>query len=317
MNMNALEVARVIKSALECSVYAAPTDPGLTVEEVYEVGRRLGLKEGEIGDAFQLTKHSNTKDRLMPGPDVLPPGWIMSGIMDDSGCLKTAAFRHIHSEMSDAVGLHGARQARLDASLIIERGAKKGMQEHDIRVALTVSGLCGILREDEGLVRYADGRAGWGTVTQEPNSPSHLHVKPNVDKLRTLAVVRDVVLRRFDGRPKHAEPLDAFADQLDALGYAPFKMWWKQMVAELRHIDVQSTPVAATVVAAALVEGALTLVVRHARKLGLRGGFHYYPGLRKPDRAYGGPHSYLFSSDGESSVEQERPGADCAGDRLV
>jgi hypothetical protein len=41
------------------------------------------------------------------------------------------------------------------------------------------------------------------------------------------------------------------------------------MVSELRQTNPQSSPVAALVLAAALVEAALTFVVRHARKLGL------------------------------------------------
>ncbi len=49
----------------------------------------------------------------------------------------------------------------------------------------------------------------------------------------------------------------------------------------------------------------------------LRGGFHYYSGLRTPDRAYGGLRSHLLFSDEEGSVEQEHLGADCAGDRPI
>jgi len=80
--------------------------------------------------------------------------------------------------------------------------------------------------------------------------------------------VKDAIERRTDNRPKHAEPLDAFADEPDKLGYGQFRLWWKQMVAELRRGDTQSAPVAVCVPAAALVEGALTFVVKHARKLG-------------------------------------------------
>ena len=74
---------------------------------------------------------------------------------------------------------------------------------------------------------------------------------------------------RPDGRPKFAEPLDAFAEELDKLGYGPFRLWWKQIVAEVRRGDAQSSPVPLSVLAAALVEGALTFVVTHARALGL------------------------------------------------
>ena len=48
-----------------------------------------------------------------------------------------------------------------------------------------------------------------------------------------------------------------------------------------------------------------------------RGGFHYYPGLSKPDRRYGGLCSHLLFRDEESRVEREHLGADCTSDRVV
>jgi len=65
------------------------------------------------------------------------------------------------------------------------------------------------------------------------------------------------------------EPLDAFAEELEKLGYREFRLWWSQIVAELRQCNPSSTPVAACVLAAALVEGALTFIVKHARAKGL------------------------------------------------
>ncbi len=84
---------------------------------------------------------------------------------------------------------------------------------------------------------------------------------------RLHPVVKDVIERRTDGRPRYIEPLDAFAEELAKLGYAPFRLWWTQTVAELRRADMQSATVSISVLAAALVEGALTFVVAHARKL--------------------------------------------------
>jgi hypothetical protein len=80
-------------------------------------------------------------------------------------------------------------------------------------------------------------------------------------------LVADVIARRSDGRSTSAEPLDAFADALDALGYKPFRLWWTQTVAELRMLEVTTSPVSATVLSAALVEGALTFLAKHARQL--------------------------------------------------
>ncbi len=91
---------------------------------------------------------------------------------------------------------------------------------------------------------------------------------PRPARERAYPIVRDVIARRTDGRPKHTEPLDAFVDELDKLGYRPFRLWWAQTVAELRLTDPNTAPVSASILGAALVEGALTFIVKHPRKNG-------------------------------------------------
>jgi hypothetical protein len=88
-------------------------------------------------------------------------------------------------------------------------------------------------------------------------------------RARAYPIVKDIIARRTDGRPKSAEPLTAFADELEKLGYGPFRLWWTQLVAEYKQASPQTASVTATVLAAALVEGALTFVVRHARAMDL------------------------------------------------
>ena len=97
-------------------------------------------------------------------------------------------------------------------------------------------------------------------------SHRHAHSKPH--KARAYPLVKEVIARRVDGRPQHAEPLDAFAEELERLGYPQFRMWWTQIVSELKQSNPSSTPVAIAVLAAALVEGALTFIVKHARASG-------------------------------------------------
>lgn len=86
---------------------------------------------------------------------------------------------------------------------------------------------------------------------------------------RLYPMVRDVIERRSDGRSLAAEPFEAFGERLSGLGYGHFRAWWVQTVTELRRLDLSLNPVIAAVLSAALVEGALAFVVRHARQLGL------------------------------------------------
>jgi hypothetical protein len=50
--MTLQQVVQLLQAAIEASVYVSPREPGLTAAELYEVGRQVGLKDGEIGDAL-------------------------------------------------------------------------------------------------------------------------------------------------------------------------------------------------------------------------------------------------------------------------
>src|SRR5688500_1794901 len=47
------DVVAFVKAALQCSVYAAPLDYGLTEDELIEVGSRAGFQAGELRDAIE------------------------------------------------------------------------------------------------------------------------------------------------------------------------------------------------------------------------------------------------------------------------
>ena len=48
--MGLQEVVQVLQAAIEASVYVAPTEPGLTGAELFEIGKRRGLKNGAFAD---------------------------------------------------------------------------------------------------------------------------------------------------------------------------------------------------------------------------------------------------------------------------
>ena len=49
--MNLQQITQFFQVALESSFYLAPGEPGLTYEELLEVGRRVELQNGEMEDA--------------------------------------------------------------------------------------------------------------------------------------------------------------------------------------------------------------------------------------------------------------------------
>ncbi len=260
-------------AALECSFYHAPREPGLTYHELTEAGKRAGYQDGEIGDALRQvvvqTFGGGADKRMLPSSPVMSM-WGIIAIAQNPEFRKIDAWDFVYTEMNDNIRAMGSGRAQLERNVIVERGVAQNIPCLDIEVAIALMAACGQLAEKDGILRPLSGRQYHPLPSQQRNQ---MHgggqQRPNETRQRAYEIVKDIVSRRADGRPKHAEPFDAFADALNRLGRSSFRLWWMQMVAELRHSDSSSSPVSVLVLSAALVEGALTFVVKHARDLGL------------------------------------------------
>jgi len=262
------EVVAFVKAALECSVYVSPLDPGLTDEELHEVARRAGLQEGEVRDAIgeaAAQRYWGDK-RLMPESTGL---WGQFNSPEQPDYRNIAAFDFVARELQAVSRSQGVGGARLDRAVVVERAVANQIPKTDVEAAITIWVIDRHLQDENGVLRFAPGRERYPLPSEQRGAVGRGPIRANVHRQRAFPLVKDVVERRADGRLASAEPLDAFADALDSLGYGPFRLWWKQTVAELRHADPSVSPVTVTVLAAALVEGALTFVVRHARQLGV------------------------------------------------
>ena len=264
-------VAAVLTAALECSIYHSPIDPGLTREELFEVGNRLGCEQGEMEDALPTVATACWgQTKVLPDPT---RSTLLPDFHDeiDPDYRNFAAFETVHSGLKAAVRSMGVRSAAIERSVLVEQGAAKGVARLAMEAAITVCCLWGILSENAGVLRYVLGRETWPLPSQQRAQPRRTLGPLRRNEMRRAAyqAVGDVISRRTDGRSRAAEPLPAFGEVLAGLGYGQFRLWWAQQVSELSLSEAHSTPVATCVLAASLVEGALTFTVRHARALGL------------------------------------------------
>src|SRR5580704_10620419 len=63
------EIISFLKMALECSVLIDPPDPGLTFQELSEIGKRAGYLDGEINDALARLATGTSRSRMiLPSP---------------------------------------------------------------------------------------------------------------------------------------------------------------------------------------------------------------------------------------------------------
>lgn len=271
--MDQQQVVAFVRTALECSVYHAPTEPGLTHPELIEVGRRLGYQLGEINDAL---RHVNSyeiegpRNHHMPDHATLAVFCMSFHNPQEPDYRNRDAMEFVFVQMDEAARASGRDRASIERSVLVERAAQRDLPRHDVEVAITLMQLTNIVRCEAGIVSFPPGRGRYASPSEQQRDSRHRsEVRRRPELAKVHAVVKDVIARRADGRAPTSEPLDAFAAEMRGLGYGMFRMWWTQTVAELRQCDTQTSPLAATVLSAALVEGALTFVVKHARDRGM------------------------------------------------
>jgi hypothetical protein len=261
------DVIAFVRAALECSVYVAPLDPGLSYDEILAVGKGAGYQEGELNDAIHQAGLRSFGNRRFK-PEVQYLHWDIFGFDEQPEYRNFRAFDVIYEEFNRLIKSLGGAQARLERRVLVERALSKGIKSIDIEAAITISLLTEQLAEKGGLLMRPHGRVYEPLPSQQAEQHrSGPMRKPKREQAYQL--VKAVVDRRSDEHPKHAEPLDAFGEALTHLGYSHFRLWWKQTLAELDRSDAASFPTSICVLAAALVEGALTFVVKHAQGRGL------------------------------------------------
>jgi len=259
------KVKKFIAEALECSVFANPREPGLTFAEINEIGARAGFREGEIGDAF-VTMGLQTMGR---GSKLLEPErqttvtWKVF-LPETPEYRDLEAFDFVYSEFAELARNLGQAKAQMERDTLVSRAVSRGVSETGIEAAITILMLADHMVEKDGTLRFKMPVYANGPLPSEQMKAHHSAMSRDT-RSQLLPIVKDIISRRTDGRPRHTEPFDVFAERLTSLGYAGFRLWWVQIVSELRRSEVQSASVSVCVLATALVEGALTFVVKHAR----------------------------------------------------
>jgi hypothetical protein len=262
----------LLREALMASIFAAPTDHGLSYDELMEVGRCAGHKDGTINDALQQIPYTyRERNRLMPDAnDILHAKTFLP---EEPELHDFDALDFVASAINERIDDEGVKAARIDRSVLVERAKASGLNASAVQGAITFMVLGEILVETGGILRPTQimGRLMLpGELNRKWRSgPNPNRVFPKPQRQAAVDYVRDVVARRTDGRPRHAEPLDAFSDALERIGLKPFRMWWAQTVTELRASNPNSAPVSCVVLSAALAEGALTFAAKHARDMQL------------------------------------------------
>ena len=264
------QIADALREALMCSVFISPSDPGLTYEELQEIGRRAGYRDGEVNDALRQVANNYTgRDRYIPEENIFIHG--LTWMPDNPELRDFDAFDFVVKALNERIREVGIREAQVDRGVVVEQAVGSGLNRTAVEAAITYMVFGNLLAESNGSLRTTQVMGTMvvpGDRWREWKRGRDVSW-PRPHRARMRPIVSDVIGRRTDGRPSHVEPLAAFPDALDRLGFRTFKVWWTQTAREMLTSDPSSAATARIILAAALVEGALTFVVQHARSRGL------------------------------------------------
>ena len=140
------QLQHLLSEALMASVFVRPLEPGLTYEEILEVGRRAGHQDGTIGDAMKSVPTGYDGDRWIPSQEAFLRG--RSFMPDDPEFLDYKAVDFIVIALNERVAAVGARDARVDRAVVTEAAVRAGHDRTAVQAAIVFMLRTGTLGED-------------------------------------------------------------------------------------------------------------------------------------------------------------------------
>jgi hypothetical protein len=264
---NVFKPSDLVAGALECSVYHQPKAPGLSVDEIHDVGSALGFQRGEIHDAIERARtHMRWGQRLVPSKSMVQGDFTFTL---DPDFRNIAAFDFVPTYFRTLIESVGRAEAKVSHDVLVANGVGKGLPGHDLEVAITTYVLAGHLLETGGMLSLSSGHETHALPSEQLTSNRRDWQRERPQMKGVYEAVSEVIGRRTNGRPKSGEPVHAFERELDDLGMGHFRVWWSSTASELSLANPAQQPTTVCVMAAALAEAALTFVVKRARDLGL------------------------------------------------
>lgn len=197
------QISEFVKTALKCSVYVAPTDPGLTNDELLTVGRALSFQAGEIGDAL----HESGAVRYLGDRKLYPQHdsmWSEFHFREDPDYRNIAAFDFVCVQLRDLVRSQGVGRAAIERSVLVERARAAGLPTKGVEAAITILLYSEHFVEKDKLLRFAPGRHEYPSPSEQLHHMAGTaigrHVQQREMQRKVYPVVRDVIERRMDGR---------------------------------------------------------------------------------------------------------------------
>lgn len=260
------QILRTVIDALTATFFISPRDHGLSFAELLELGKSHDFRHGELLDAVNgASEHTlqGGHSRYKLGDNYILDLVNFHGYSEDDlrsiDCFEYV-WKYLHELDRDA----GRGKGRVNRGILIQDGCDKALPKDGIETAIGIYLHFDMLKlVDEDIQNGKLSSWGDGPKSQLAAGDSRLNRRSGAKKL--LSEVRDIILRRTDGRPLSKEPIEAFLEALDSLGLSNLKSWWNAIASDLRRASPDTAPTSVIVLSAALGEAALCAVGQRAR----------------------------------------------------
>lgn len=158
-------VINFLHAALECSIYANPGDPGLTLVELTEAAHRAGFRAGEINDARPkaVTQYFDNKTKRINIDKYHAMTLTVFTQKELPDYRNPCAFHRVFKVIRRTVRERGLANARLTRSGLVEMASSDDTAESDIQIAIAILLLNEILVQEAGMVRFGPSKEGYGS----------------------------------------------------------------------------------------------------------------------------------------------------------
>src|SRR6187402_759859 len=263
------EIDSFVTQAILASIYVSPAAPGVASGELAELATRCGIGKGELNDFLQASgARLGWNDGKYHGSDDLLHFESTFHWSLDPDHRNLAAFEFVLEELKTLAKHEGMAKAVVVRDVFVALGAAKQLNVHDVQVAITLLAAGRSLVLEGDLVRLTPAGKQYASPREQvaQQDPEFRRSRPQLDLC--IHALREIRARNDAGRPAPGNALELFDRKLESLGHPEFRAWWAQVRGELARAEAGKLDLTITVLSAALVEGALALVVRTATVTG-------------------------------------------------
>jgi hypothetical protein len=198
-------VSTWLNDILLASLFAAPREPGLTANEIHELGRKSNYGKGEIDDALRLRRRQHVAGRYQPDSASALIWLVAFHEHWEDDPRDQSAFGFVFDEFIQLKRDEGETNARIGRDILVARAEAKGIDRDQVEIAVAALLASGHMQLDGDLLVFLSNYAhpNSGARYRKPGSHPIKYVLEDV-RDQNCAVAR-IAVRPRAIRSRHSQ----------------------------------------------------------------------------------------------------------------